>query len=276
MSLKEFIPPIFNRWVKKALKLGDNKEYKSYSNAIEACTSDAYLNVELCSMIADKTLIHARNLNERPFVLNPTNVFLLSAINQYIIDFSIRDLTILDFGGACGAHYFDIRRFIPKDVSLKWYVVETEQMVKSAYEKEISNTELVFVSSLKDIKTNINLIHSSCALHYVPDPYKIISELINVNAEWILFNRMMFNENDRDFVTVQKSFLSSNGPGKLPEGYNDRILSYPHTTLSFQRFNSCFISNDYDLDWIFDELSGSYQIKNEKIIGKGMLYKSKR
>jgi putative methyltransferase (TIGR04325 family) len=276
MILKEFIPPILNRWLKRALKLGDNKEYKSYLQAIEACTSDAYLNVELCNMIADKTVIHAQNLNERPFVLNPTNVFLLSAINQYIIDFSTRDLTILDFGGACGAHYFDIKRFIPKDVSLKWYVVESEQMVKSAYEKEISNTDLVFVSSLKDVKTNINLIHSSCALHYVPDPYKIISELISVNAEWILFNRMMFNENDRDFVTVQKSFLSSNGPGKLPAGYKDRILSYPHTTLSYQKFNSCFINNGYEVDWLFDELSGSYQIKNEQIIGKGMLYISKR
>jgi putative methyltransferase (TIGR04325 family) len=276
MILKEFIPPILNKFLKKALKLEDNIEYLSYTQAIEACTPGAYLNVELCNMIADKTIFQSKKLNEKPSILNPANVFLLSAINKYFIDFSTRDLTILDFGGACGAHYFDIKRFIPKDVSLKWYVVESEQMVKSAYEKEISNTDLVFVSSLKDVKTNINLIHSSCALHYVPDPYKIISELINVNAEWILFNRMMFNENDRDFVTIQKSFLSSNGPGKLPAGYNDRILSYPHTTLSFQRFNSCFINNKYDLDWIFDELSGSYQIKNEKIIGKGMLYKNKR
>lgn len=276
MILKEFVPPIINKWLKRALKLADNKEYKNYSQAIKACSSDAYLNVELCNMVAVKTVIHAQNLNERPFVLNPTNVFLLSAINQYIIDFSTRDLTILDYGGACGSHYFDIKRFIPKDVSLKWYVVETEQMVKSAHEKEISNTELVFVSSLNDIKANINLIHSSCALHYVPEPYDMIRELIGIKAEWILFNRMMFNENDRDFVTVQKSFLSANGPGRMPVGYTDKLLSYPHTTLSFQKFNSFFINNGYELAWIFDELSGSYQIKNEKIIGKGMLYKSKR
>ena len=276
MILKEFIPPILNRWLKRALKLEDNKEYKNYSQAIDACTSDAYLNAELCNMIADKTVIHAQKLNERPYVLNPANVFLLSAINQYIIDFSTINLTILDFGGACGAHYFDIKRFIPKAVSLKWIVVETEQMVRSANEKELGDNELIFVSSLNEIKTDIDLIHSSCALHYVPDPYTIINELISVNAKWVLFNRMMFNENDRDFVTVQKSFLSSNGPGDLPAGYHDRILSYPHTTLSFKRFNSSFINNGYDLDWIFDELSGSYQIKNEKIIGKGMLYKRKR
>ena len=276
MILKEFVPPILSRWLKRALKLEDNKEYKNYSQAIEACTSDAYLNVELCNMIADKTVSHERKLNEKPFILNPTNVFLLSAINQYIIDYSKRDLTILDFGGACGAHYFDINRFMPKDVTLKWLVVETPQMIKSAQEKKIGNNELIFISSLKDFRTNIDIIYSSCALHYVPDPYEIISEMISIKADWILFNRMMFNEKDRDFVTVQKSFLSANGPGKLPVGYTDKILSYPHTTLSFEKFNSFFTNNGYELAWIFDELTGSYQIKNEKIIGKGMLYKSKR
>ena len=67
MILKEFIPPILSRWLKRALKLEDNKEYKNYSQAIEACTSDAYLNVELCNMIADKTVGHERKLNEKHF-----------------------------------------------------------------------------------------------------------------------------------------------------------------------------------------------------------------
>jgi putative methyltransferase (TIGR04325 family) len=272
MILKEFVPPILNRWLKTALKLADNKEYKNYSQAIKTCTSDAYLNVELCNMIADKTVIHARKLNEKPYILNPTNVFLLAAINQYIINFSKKDLTILDFGGACGFHYFEIKRFMPKDIFLKWYVVETEQMVKSAIERGLSNAELNFVSSIDDVKTVIDFIHSSCALHYVPNPYELTNMLINRKASRIFFNRMMFNENDRDFVTVQKSFLSSNGPGKLPKGYIDRIQSYPHTTLSFQKFNSLIINSDYEIEWIFEELSGSYHIKNERIVGKGLLY----
>lgn len=272
MIIKDFIPPILSRWVKRALKLEDNKEYKNYSQAIEVCTSNAYQNVELCNMIADKTFIHAGKLKEKPFILNPTNVFLLSAINQYINSFSKKDLTILDFGGACGAHYFEIKRFLPNDISLKWYVVETAQMVKSAKERGLSNTELNFVSSIEEIKTDTNFIHSSCALHYVPNPYEFTNMLINIKADRIFFNRMMFNENDRDFVTVQKSFLSSNGPGKLPKGYNDKIQSYPHTTLSFQKFNSLIINGGYEIEWIFEELSGSYQIKNERIVGKGLLY----
>jgi hypothetical protein len=83
---------------------------------------------------------------------------------------------------------------------------------------------------------------------------------------------MMFNEEDRDFVTIQSSLLSDNGYGKLPKGYTDRITSYPHTTLSFKKFNAGIISHDYTSEWLFEEKSGSYQIKNERIIGKGILY----
>lgn len=275
MNIKEFIPPVLNRLAKRALKMEDYKEYENYSQAVQVCIHDSYQNVELCNMIADKTAIHAVKLKEKPFNLNPTNVFLLSSINQYININSKKDLQILDFGGACGTHYFEIKRFMPEDVTLKWYVMETEQMVKSAKDRGLNNAELDFVSSVDEIKTKTDFIHSSCALHYVPDPYEVTNALINIRANWLLFNRMMFNENDRDFVTVQKSFLSSNGPGKLPKGYSERIISYPHTTISYQKFNSLILKNNYKLDWIF-ELSGSYQIKNEKIVGKGLLYVGER
>jgi len=272
MNIKEFFPPILIRLAKRAKGLEDSKEYESYSKAMQVCTSDAYQNIELCNMIADKTVIHIDILKEKPFSLNPTNVFLLAAINQYLNVYSTKSLKVLDFGGACGAHYFEIRRFIPNDVSLKWYVVETAQMVKSAIDRKLNSNELVFVSSIEDIKTEIDFIHSSGALQYVHSPYEFTNMLININANWIFVNRMMFNENDRDFITVKKSFLSSNGPGKLPKGYTDRIISYPHTTMSFHKFNSTIINNGYEVEWMFLETSGSYQIKNEKIIGKGLLY----
>lgn len=272
MNIKEFFPPVLIRFAKRIKGLEDSKEYENYSKAMQVCTSDAYQNIDLCNMIADKTVIHIDTLKEKPFSLNPTNVFLLAAINQYLNVFSTKSLKILDFGGACGAHYFEIRRLIPNDVSLKWYVVETAQMVKSAIDRKLNSKELVFVSSIEDIKTEIDFIHSSGALQYVHSPYEFTNMLINFNANWIFVNRMMFNENDRDFVTVQKSFLSSNGPGKLPKGYKDRIISYPHTTMSFQKYNSMIINNGYEVEWMFLETSGSYQIKNEKISGRGLLY----
>jgi putative methyltransferase (TIGR04325 family) len=273
--IKDFIPPILIKLIKSAKELNDNKEYESYSEAIKACTSDAYQNIELCNMIADKTNIYKEELKKKPFALNPNNVFLLAAINQYINTYEKKSLNILDFGGACGAHYFEIKRFLPNNISLKWHVVETAQMVKSAMEKGLNTDELIFVSSLEEIKAEVDFIHSSGALQYVADPYEFTSLLIRIKANWLFLNRMMFNENDRDFVTVQKSFLSSNGPGKLPGGYTDRVISYPHTTMSFQKFNSTIINSDYGLEWMYEDSSGIYHSKNEKISGKGLLYVKK-
>ena len=89
----------------------------------------------------------------------------------------------------------------------------------------------------------------------------------------MLFNRMMFNENNRTFVTVQKSRLSANGPGHMPEKYTDKNIFYPHTTISYKEFNKTILEKGYSVEWSFDEQSGSYKINNEKIIGRGLLYK---
>ena len=131
---------------------------------------------------------------------------------------------------------------------------------------------MIFAGSMEELKTEIDFIHSSGALQHVHSPYEFTNSLIGLHAKWILVSRMMFNENDRDFVTVQKSFLSANGPGKLPQGYTDKPIMYPHTTLSFQKFNSTILNKGYEAEWMFSEAPGSYQRKNEKIIEKGLLY----
>jgi putative methyltransferase (TIGR04325 family) len=269
--LKKNIPALFESLKKKALILEGNKRYGTYKEALVSCTPDAYQDVELCNLIADKTVIYSVGLLAEPYVLNPTNVFLSAAINKYLNDSSQKSMNILDFGGACGAHYFEMKRFISKEVTLKWYVLETSQMVRSARNKGLNNEELFFISSIDEIGDKIDFIHSSCALQYVDDPYGIARRLLNIRADQVFFNRMMFNEYDNEFVTVQKSFLSSNGPGFFPEGYRDRIISYPHTTLSLKKFNSMISDNGYQVKWIFDEKSGSFKIRNERVVGKGLL-----
>ncbi|HUX95559.1 MAG TPA: methyltransferase, TIGR04325 family [Bacteroidales bacterium] len=275
MTFKDFIPPILIRLVKRCIGLENTKEYQNYSQAMKFCYSYSYDDFEFCSMMSDKTIAYMKVVKEKPFCLNQTNSFLLAAINQYINLHSKKKITVLDFGGACGAHFLEIKRFFPNDFSLKWYVVETDQMVKSAVNKGLHNNELNFVNSIEDIKIKIDFIHSSGALQCVSNPYEFINKLININASWMLFNRMMFNESDRDILTILKSFLSTNGPGKLPKGYSDKIVSYPHTTMSFQKFNQKMINNGYELEWMFCDTSSGIQLKNEKIIGKGLLYLKK-
>jgi putative methyltransferase (TIGR04325 family) len=275
MTIKDFIPPILIRLVKRSIGLENTKEYENHSQAMKVIASYSYDDFEFCSMIADKTTTYMEKVKEKPFNLHQTNSFLLAAINQYINVYSKKSLTVLDFGGACGSHFFEIKRFFPYNFPLKWYVVETDQMVKSAVNKGLHNDGLNFVSSIEDIKIKIDFIHSSSALQCVSKPYELLNKLININAPWILFNRMMFNESDRDILTILKSFLSTNGPGRLPKGYTDKIVSYPHTTMSFQKFNQTMINKGYELEWIFFDASSGIQLKNEKVIGRGLLYLKK-
>ncbi len=265
MNLKDFVPPIIVKMLKRY------KRYNSYAEALKICQKDGYQNNDLCEVIAEKTKNYLNELKNKPFILNPTNVFLLAAINQYITVLSTESINILDFGGACGFHYFEIRRFIPEKIKLRWYVVETSQMVLSAKEHKLENSELFFIDSLENINTPIDFLHSSCALQYVPDPYDCLLKLINVNALWVFFNRMMFNEKDREIIILQKSKLSGNGPGPLPKDYKDRTIYYPHTTISFKKFNN-IMSEKYNLEWIFEEKTGCFDISAEKIIGRGLLY----
>jgi putative methyltransferase (TIGR04325 family) len=277
MNIRDFLPPIIFKLKSKLFNNNKNssekKVFESYKDAQLYCTNDDYQNTELCNVIADKTLIFRNQLKNETSNLNATNVFLLAAILNETNNYQNKLFTVLDFGGACGTHYFEIRKYLPASLNLKWIVVETEQMVKSATEKKIHNNELIFTDSLNDLPY-VDFLYSSCAIQYTSNPYLFLEELLKLGAKSILFNRMMFNENDKDIVTIQKSFLSENGPGSLPEHYTDKLISYPHTTLSFRKFSQKVLQT-YRLNWMFNESTGTLKIVNESIIGRGLFYSKK-
>lgn len=268
MNVKELLPPLVTNWIKQNRKV---TKYSSYDEAIKACSAGAYENSELCDVIADKTVAHISGLNEKPYRFNPTTVYLAFAINYSIAKSKKNTIDVLDFGGACGMHYFEVRRIIPASVTLNWTVIETEEMIRAARERGLQKGELKFEDKIESVDS-ADFIHSSSALQYVPAPYEFLNRLLKLGAKMILLNRMMFNLNDADIITVQRSFLSSNGPGKLPERYTDRIISYPHTTMSFKKMNERMIHSGYELFSEFDEPSGSFALGKEAIAGKGLLY----
>jgi putative methyltransferase (TIGR04325 family) len=264
------------RRLSRALKKRTIKFYAIYEDAAKKCkTKDAYENIELCSMIGDKTKNYKEVLGQKPWILKNTNVFLIAAIHDFIMKSSTLNISVIDFGGACGAHYFEIRRFFPDSLKFKWHVVETPEMFRSAKNHVFENEELLFIDNIEIIETKIDFIHSSGALQSVPDYHCFLLQLMKFDAKYMLFNRMMFNENNYDFVTIQKSKLSDNGPGPMPEKYMDKEIFYPHTTIALNNFLN-IVQEKYELEWSFEENSGSYQINDEKIIGRGLLFKLKR
>ena len=268
MMIKDFIPPIFIKLFKIT------REYKSYHEALHMAKNGAYENKILCQVVAEKTKRFITQYKAKPYQLNATNVFLLATIQNYFNETKKKEMHILDFGGACGIHYYEMLPFLPKDCIVKWTVIETNEMVNAANKCRLGSEDLNFKGNIEEITSGIDLVYSSCALLYTKEPYLELNKLIKLKAKWMLFNRMMFNENDRDIYTLQKSKLSDNGPGCLPKEYKDIIIKYPHTTLSLPKFINAF-SEFYSMEWEFEENTGTHQINFEKVKGMGMLLKLK-
>jgi len=154
-------------------------------------------------------------------------------------------------------------------------VVETPTMVK--YAKELETDELSFYDNFAEaIKklNNVDLLHTSGTLQCVDNPQKYLSEILNCNAQWILFNKLGLNKLDRDVITIHSSKLSWNGIGNLPEGYTDRWVKYPFNFPAESKFLAA-VEKKYSLVARFNDLSGMYAVDGEEIVGYGLLCKLK-
>lgn len=245
--------------------------FPDFESARKLISDASYEDPELCKMIAAKTRIYQEKLNTSPYDLNAPQSFLLSVIQKILLEKKESALNIVDLGGACGAHYFEIKRLIPARIKLNWFIIETEEMVRAAHEIEKANEGLYFRSDLKQLDIKPHLIHSSSTLQYIGKPYSMIEQLKSMETEYLFFNRMMFNLSETDLITIQQSQMADNGPGPMPAGFQNKLIRYPHTNLSYKRFMNAFLPQ-YQAEWIFDEPSGNISKGKLDIVGKGMMF----
>ncbi len=255
-----------------AKKQAETETFSNYEEALKKCGNEGYEDSALCRMIAKKTIKYKETLLQQPYHINAVQCYLVLTIQNVLLQHHVSSLSIADFGGACGAHYFETRRLIQNQIALKWNVIETPGMVKSAYDFKLNNHELNFVSNFDQVDADIFYLSSS--IQYVPDPYNILNKLISKEYSYILFNRMMLNTiSAEDEIIVQQSWLSANGPGPMPKGEVDKLVKYPHTTLSEQKFLQLF-EPSYELVFRFDEASGKISGQSH-ISGGGFLFRKK-
>jgi len=184
-------------------------------------------------------------------------------------------INVLDFGGACGAHYFELRALTNRELKLNWIVIETPTMVEHA--KALTTDELSFSDNLTDVVNKFNcidLLHTSGTLQCVDNPWEYLNKILNSQAQWLLFNRLGLNKINRDVITIHSSKLSQNGIGKLPEGYKDKKIYYPFTFLSEDKFIKT-LKEKYNIIAKFNDTSGMYPVMGEKITGYGLLCKKR-
>jgi putative methyltransferase (TIGR04325 family) len=282
--IKELIPPVIWKIMRRLTTEmitteqtipNSHQVFLNYQDALKLCTTDAYEERELIEVIFKKTKRFSESLKSEIIAISETAAYsLLSAVNP-IIESKTNKINVLDFGGACGAHYFHLRSLIDKDLKLNWVVVETPTMVK--YAKELESDELSFFDNFTDAINKlgkVGLLHTSGTLQCVDNPQKYLAEILKCNAKWLLFNRLGLNKLDRDVVTIHSSKLSWNGIGELPEGYTDRWVKYPFNFPSETTFLKT-LEEKYLLVAKFNDHSGMYAVNGEDIVGYGLLCRLK-
>ncbi len=251
------------------------KVYVDYETAFQNSDPKAYQADEVIDVVYQKTLKFKEDLEKSP------NYILSSVANSFcslipgIIEKEKKEISVIDFGGACGALYFQVRNFFPKALKIRWAVVETPAMVNKA--KKIENQEITFHYSMEEAIQylgNVDIFHTSGTIQALDKPRDYLQKMVDLKAQYAFFNRVGVHKGNHDIYTVHRSKLSWNGPGELPLGFQDKWVKYPFSFME-EKFFLNTIQKNYDIIAKFQDLSGIYPVYGYKIEGYALLCKLK-
>lgn len=267
-TVLDFTPPVLLKLIKYIRRF--QKTYKSYDEALKVCSNSfGYEDPVLINVLVEETKEYLLSLNKNYFILDDQTTIHTLIPFSFIPQTEILD--VVDVGGGCGMHYFPIRKMLGDNVKFNWHVVETNALSKAA--KVLENGEIKFFnnvnSAVKNLK-KIDLIISAGAIQYFEDPRKILRDMVNLGADYILLTRLSLSLSDCDIISVQKSLLSQNGFEILPDGYIDKKVKYPHTNIKEFDFKQ-IIEAKYKVKLYLNDKSGVQYINNYPSVGYGLL-----
>lgn len=226
--------------------------FKNFNEALLNCSGRGYSEAELVNTIIIKT-INFKNTIRSDITWD---LRYLRAIFAVMFALQEKSLSVIDFGGSAGLHYFICRHLLSNDIALDWNVIETESMCQACLRSELSlSTELKFFDSVGSFmdatrisrdSRQVDLVFSSSALQYTPDPLACLHDLISVGASSICLTRTPFSHLNRTIFSIQQSNLADNGPGPLPAGCSDQKILYP---ISYLPLDFCIntLKSFYDI-----------------------------
>jgi putative methyltransferase (TIGR04325 family) len=136
-------------------------------------------------------------------------------------------LNVLDFGGSLGSTYFQNRVFLAGLREVRWNIVEQERQVEVG-QKWFEDDQLKFYTNIASClaATKPQVILLGSVLQYLPDPYEILDQLLNLPCEFLVIDRTPFWNGSNDRLCVQ------NVPAEIYPA------SYPSWIFSTERFYS--------------------------------------
>lgn len=254
MNLRDFVPPVLLR----LRNLRKRRTYKSFDDALRA-SGKGYGDERLAEVVFEKTRRYRDLLQQRPRAVDLPSLRSLIAVQ---LSLSQSRLNVIDFGGACGAHYFLVKSLLGDRADLNWHIVETPAMVERG--RTFAADNLWFHTSLsaaKNVLPRVDLLYSSGALHYLSDPLGTLQQMINLGAANIFFTRLGLSSSAEEVIVVQETRLGDNGPGALPEGFVDTAVSYPATFVPRKKFEE-ILAPGYTIEMIVDE--GTHSLRSHR------------
>lgn len=132
------------------------------------------------------------------------NWFLLYYCLKHYLKYG--ELHILDFGGGPGAQYFMAKQELEQRAeAFQWYVVDLPAAVNLG-RKYFENQSLHFTNTIDEVANVLQgkpcIIYSNACIQYDPAYQDILDNLLQLNAETIIFERLPIGEQER--ITVQE------------------------------------------------------------------------
>lgn len=202
--------------------------YDSFETALNDCRNKGYEYQNLVDVVVKKNKIWHDATQIVP-ELDLSAIRTLMAIGLALKNNNSEKLTVLDFGGGGGYHFWIAKSAFGRDAIFDWRVVETPLMAKEA-SKLIKSDGLSFSPSIDSALKNeekIDLVFTSSALQYCQDPLRVLNELVDIRARYLCITRTPFSMAPDTIITKQRSMLSENGPGALPGEFTDEAIEYP-------------------------------------------------
>jgi putative methyltransferase (TIGR04325 family) len=228
--LKQIIPPLFLKLLKKGKKYGWKGEYENWRQAVEV--SGTYDNRQILEKVklATEQVKKGEAVYERDSVLFNNIQYswpLLSALMWVAVQ-NKGKLRIADFGGSLGSSYFQNRQFLEGLTELKWNIIEQENFVSCGRELFETDTLKFFFNMDELIREQgvPDILLLSCVLPYLEKPYEVLEKLMEYNIRFIQIDNTYFNYEQRDRICIQKV---------SPEIYE---ASYPCWMLNYSKVQS--------------------------------------
>jgi putative methyltransferase (TIGR04325 family) len=240
--------------------------FPDFAAALAAC-GPGYNNSDVADVIAYKAAIA---VDHRQFAPEQAINSIL-AIGIAAAEIPDRPLTVLDFGGGCGFHYF---RTVPSiRTPLRWAIVETPTMAERANRLAQGRFEVFTdVGAAADALGRIDLVHASSSIQYVPDPLETLKTLIALHPRY--FGLLRFPAWGRpSLIGLQTSPLSLNGIGPMPPNIPDRMITYPVSFTNFDDVMQLFV--DYEIAMTTASPSSTYEIRGQPVQGLSIVFRAK-